>query len=216
MSSLSLSSEVNNSYKILPSQIKIILLGDSGAGKTTLCHFLMHKVFKSDTQSTIGVAYQKTKITLDSGREVELSLWDSAGQEKYRSIGPIYYRDADGAIVVYDITDQRSFEKAESWVDTLREMSGGTLPTCALVGNKLDLITTASSDDDQLVVEQDEAEALAQKHSMLYYQTSAKTGENVEQVFRELTNKVVEKLSRRRSRAVTVQEQAHVEDGCCS
>src|SRR3989338_7016117 len=91
------------SYRDLRRQIKVILLGDSGAGKTTLAYYLIHKKSIDTLDSTIGVAYSTTTVDLGGGNIAQVALWDSAGQEKYRSLGPIYYRDANAAIIVYDL-----------------------------------------------------------------------------------------------------------------
>jgi len=125
----------NESYDAL---FKVILVGDSGVGKTSLLARLTGKSFNFNQKATIGVEFAVKTLELEGGARVKLQIWDTAGQERYRSISKSYYRGAVAGIIVYDITDHNSFEHIEKWVKELRE-NAKDVAVIMLCGNKRDL-----------------------------------------------------------------------------
>jgi small GTP-binding protein len=156
--------------------VKVVVIGDSHTGKTSLLNRLVHGSFSPATQSTLGVDFMVKQITVD-GSSIELQLWDTAGQEVFRSITRIYYRGAAGALIVYDLTIPSTFESVEGWYREIREAAGEKVAV-VLIGNKSDLV--------QCEITEDKGEAFAKRHAIQYFQTSAKTGEGVEEALHAL------------------------------
>eukprot|EP01102_Stenamoeba_stenopodia_P010911 TRINITY_DN3328_c0_g1_i1.p1 TRINITY_DN3328_c0_g1~~TRINITY_DN3328_c0_g1_i1.p1 ORF type:complete len:808 (+),score=118.65 TRINITY_DN3328_c0_g1_i1:114-2537(+) len=130
---------------------KVVVIGDSGVGKTCLCSRLIGKGFSNSSAPTIGAVFQRTSVQIN-GTTVDLDLWDTAGQERYRAIAPLYYRGAQGAFVVYDCTCQQSFENAKDWIQELRRYAEPDI-VIVLVGNKSDLVTPEAEAVSTLEVE---------------------------------------------------------------
>jgi Ras-related protein Rab-21 len=160
------------------STYKIVLLGEGRVGKTCLCLRYVNNKFSSDQQSTLEATYLEKRLNLGN-KSVKLNIWDTAGQERYHALGPIYYRDANGALLVYDITDRDSFTKVRNWVKELRKIIGNKI-VLVIAGNKCDL-------EKYRQVEESEATEYAQSVGAIHIQCSAKTGVNVEQAFLEIT-----------------------------
>mmetsp|Transcript_50365 Transcript_50365/g.128241 ORF Transcript_50365/g.128241 Transcript_50365/m.128241 type:complete len:211 (-) Transcript_50365:92-724(-) len=160
---------------------KIVALGEGRVGKTSLLRRYVRGTFSDREASTQQAAYLEKQLALDGG-QVQLSLWDTAGQERFHSLAPIYYRDADGALLVYDITDVESFRRVAKWVEELRVL--GTMCPLLIIGNKSDLRTEAR-------VPQPEAEAYARSIGARHCLASAKSGAGVEEAFVSLTQDVV-------------------------
>ena len=158
---------------------KVIVLGDSGVGKTSLCHVCKFKIFPENVEVTIGFDVWEKGIHLPScpGGQVRLQLWDTAGQERFRfSITGKYYRGTHGAIFIYDITNADSFENIAHWERELDKQVLGTVnPIKFLVGTKTDL-------ESQRKVPRPTAENFAKKHLMHFFEFSAK--ENIEEIDR--------------------------------
>ena len=112
---------------------KLVFIGDSGVGKTSLVDRTVKNCFSETTDYTIGAAFQRYVLRVDDKTVVTYNIWDTAGQERYRSLGPIYYRGSDAAILVYDITNNNSFENIESWIYNLKTVLGSDI-VLALVG----------------------------------------------------------------------------------
>jgi len=129
------------------------------------------------------------KKMMVQGKQVHLSIWDTAGQERFHALGPIYYRDSHGAILVYDITDEDSFHKVQSWVKELKKMLGADI-CLVIAGNKVDL-------EKNRKVDRAMAEQYAHSVGAAHIHTSAKLNTGVEQVFQTLSDKMVEVASRR-------------------
>mmetsp|Transcript_10164 Transcript_10164/g.22493 ORF Transcript_10164/g.22493 Transcript_10164/m.22493 type:complete len:205 (+) Transcript_10164:194-808(+) len=166
---------------------KIVVLGEGRVGKTSLLRRYVRGTFDAGEASTQHAAYVEKQITV-AGRPVKLNLWDTAGQERFHSLAPIYYRDADGALLVYDITDPDSFERASKWVNELRAM-GRTCPV-SIVGNKCDMQTQAR-------VPMAKAEAYARQVGGGHSWASAKSGTGVEEAFLGLVQSVLQSSSSR-------------------
>ena len=158
----------------LPQSFKIVIVGDSSTGKTSILERLLNNSFQSEIFPTVGIEF-KSYLTSIDGQQVKLNLWDTAGQEKYRAVAKSYFRNAVGALLVFSICDHESFSHVEEWLSSLEE---GCLPNAVflLVGNKVDLAENRE-------VTEDEAKTLADRHGLDYIETSAKTSENVAEAF---------------------------------
>ncbi|XP_010688186.2 ras-related protein RHN1 isoform X3 [Beta vulgaris subsp. vulgaris] len=157
-------------------QAKLVLLGDMGTGKTSLVLRFVKGQFFDYQESTIGAAFFTEVLSLDN-TIVKLDIWDTAGQERYHSLAPMYYRGAAAAVVVYDITSAESFEKAKRWTQELQRQASPHMFT-ALVGNKADL-------DEKREVDNEVAEQYAKENGLHFFETSAKTAQNVNELFYE-------------------------------
>lgn len=157
---------------------KLVFLGEQGVGKTSVITRFMYDTFDNNYQATIGIDFLSKTMYLED-RTVRLQLWDTAGQERFRSLIPSYIRDSSGAIVVYDISSRNSFEQTSKWIQDVRAERGQEV-VIVLVGNKTDVA------DDKRQVALEEAEAKAKEFDVLFVETSAKNGENIKQLFRQL------------------------------
>mmetsp|Transcript_24122 Transcript_24122/g.61250 ORF Transcript_24122/g.61250 Transcript_24122/m.61250 type:complete len:230 (-) Transcript_24122:49-738(-) len=159
---------------------KVVFLGQSGTGKTSIIRQFMHGTFDDSYQATVGMDFV-SKLLRPEGRSksVRLQLWDTAGQERFRALIPGYLRDASACIVVYDITSRPSFEQTRSWVDQAQQERAPGEICLALVGNKVDL-------EEERAVSVDEGKALAAELGALFFEASARTAERVNAVFDEL------------------------------
>ena len=163
-----------------PVQVKVVLLGESGVGKSSIVLRFVADNFKADGEATLGASYMG-KILHIGDKSIKFNIWDTAGQERYHSLAKMYYRDANAAILVYDITKKGSFENLKRWHRELIE-SGPKDLAIVVAGNKEDLVENES-------VSPDEASAWARSIGAALKKTSAKTSYGVEQVFKELASK---------------------------
>ncbi|KAI9167429.1 Vacuolar protein sorting-associated protein [Paramyrothecium foliicola] len=183
------------------SSVKLVLLGEAAVGKSSLVLRFVNNDFQENKEPTIGAAFLTQKCNLPT-RTIKFEIWDTAGQERFASLAPMYYRNAQAALVVYDLTKPTSLVKAKHWVAELqRQASPGIV--IALVGNKLDLTSEpapAGDDDgddgddsgDARKVSTEEAKSYAEEESLLFFETSAKTGHNVTEVFTAIANAIPE------------------------
>lgn len=163
---------------------KFIIIGSSGVGKTAILKRLVEDTFSSDSQSTIGVEFDSTVIEVD-GQQVKLQIWDTAGQERFRSIAKAYYRNAVGVILVFDITERKTFDELSSWLNDVHTLCDPNA-VIQLIGNKADLAS-------QRAVTLTEAEAFASHQHMQYLETSAKGGDNVREAFVRVASDILSK-----------------------
>lgn len=166
-------------------QFKLVLLGESAVGKSSIVHRFVKNTFDDLRESTIGAAFLTQTITIpESNTTVKFEIWDTAGQERYKSLAPMYYRNAHAALCVYDITSRLSFNKAQDWIKELKKQAPEGI-IIALVGNKSDL-------DDNREVEESEVEEYVQQHneldggSIITAECSAKTGDGVLEIFNKI------------------------------
>jgi len=164
--------------------VKLLLLGDSAVGKSSLLMRFCEARFDQNFVLTIGVDF-KVKQVERNGKKLKLQVWDTAGQERFRTITPAYYRAAMGVVITYDITDPATFENIRYWVKQLDE-NGDSKVQKILVGNKCDLA-------EERKVATEDGEALASEYNMSFFETSAKTGQSVDDAFLRITDQVVEK-----------------------
>jgi len=155
-------------------QFKLVLLGESAVGKSSLVLRFVKGQFHEYQESTIGAAFLTQTVCLDD-TTVKFEIWDTAGQERYHSLAPMYYRGAQAAIIVYDITNPDTFERAKTWVKELQRQASANI-VIALAGNKADLA-------NKRALEYEEANAYAEENSLLFLETSAKTAMNVNDIF---------------------------------
>jgi len=160
-------------------QAKMVLLGDMGAGKSSLVLRFVKGQFFDYQESTIGAAFL-TKTMPEE--HVKFEIWDTAGQERYHSLAPMYYRGAAAAVVVYDVTSTDSFTKAKNWVKELQRQGNPNM-VMALAGNKADL-----ADARQVTAE--EGKAYADENGLSFWETSAKSNQNVSDLFKDIANRL--------------------------
>ncbi|KAF8203923.1 GTP-binding protein RAB5 [Pholiota molesta] len=168
-------------------QFKLVLLGESAVGKSSLVLRFVKDQFDDYRESTIGAAFLTQTVTLDDQTTVKFEIWDTAGQERYKaciffSLAPMYYRNANCAVVVYDITQSASLEKARTWIRELQRQADPSI-VIALCGNKLDLSARRQ-------VSQEEAKKYADEEGLMWTETSAKTGEGVTEIFTAIAQKL--------------------------
>ncbi|KAG7194378.1 Vacuolar protein sorting-associated protein 21 [Scheffersomyces spartinae] len=170
--------------------VKLVLLGEAAVGKSSLVLRFVSNEFQENKEPTIGAAFLTQKLTIGD-RAIKYEIWDTAGQERFASLAPMYYRNAQAALVVYDVTKPASFVKARQWVKELREQASKDI-TIALVGNKYDLVEDDNEEDLVRKVNVEEGQNLADEEGLLFFETSAKTGYNVKDVFVAIGNKIPE------------------------
>ena len=161
---------------------KIILIGDTGVGKTALLSKYLKGVFPKSPLSTVATEFATKIIQIKDGGSIKAQIWDTAGEEKYKSITFHHYRKSVGALIVYDITKRITFLNVMNWYDDLM-LKADKDCIIALIGNKLDLIQKNERKRD---VTKEEAQEYANENNMLFYETSAYNGDNISDIFEEL------------------------------
>lgn len=164
--------------------MKLLLVGDSGVGKSCLLLRFVEDKFNPSFITTIGIDF-KIRTIESKGKKVKLQVWDTAGQERFRTITTAYYRGAMGIVLIYDVTDARTFENVENWFQTVTQHANDDAQIF-LVGNKLD-------DEENRQVSREQGQQLAQKLNIPFLEASAKTNDNVESIFYELAGIIQDK-----------------------
>jgi small GTP-binding protein len=185
---------------------KIVLVGAAHTGKTSIANRFVYNDFAPNTIPTVQPAFFQKTISTD-GTDLLLEIWDTAGQEQYRSLGPLFYRDADVGIVVFDLTDSSSFGKCKQWVADLRNARGLDI-AIVLVGNKCDLPAIRT-------VAFDSAAQFARSINVVTVETSAKTGENVRLLFDTVAKEIVKRNSHKDDRKPGARIKQNAEGECC-
>ena len=162
--------------------LKIVLIGEASVGKTSIIYQFIDKIFQEDIQSTIGGTFNSKSIKCNNNKTLNLEIWDTAGQERYRCVTKMFYKEADVAILVYDITSKSSFEELKNyWVEQVLEASPKNI-MLVIVANKSDLI-----DNEQ--VDEEEARNYAKKVKADFFVISAKENNSVNELFKSIAKK---------------------------
>lgn len=164
--------------------LNFIIIGNSNVGKSTVMIRFTEKNFVNLNDATIGVEYGSREIIIDD-KKIKIVIWDTAGQERYRAVTRSYYRNTCCAILAYDITNRASFEAITDWLHDIKQLSND--PIIVLIGNKSDII-------DKRVVNYEEGESLAKQYNMLFLETSAKSGEIINNLFIKAAEAVMMKI----------------------
>ena len=172
---------------VITPECKIVILGDGAVGKTSVALRFIENKFSDAHIVTLGATFQQPKVKLKNGNTVKLNLWDTTGEEKFKSMIPMYYKNAKGVILIYDISSRKSFESVEYWIEELNEHVKAENTVMYLVGNKKDL------PPEKREVPSSMAAKIAEEQGIFFLEVSAKSGENVNELF---TN-IAEELARR-------------------
>ena len=166
--------------------LKYIIIGDAAVGKSNLLLRFAQNDFKTEYQLTIGVEFGAKNLDINN-KKFRLQIWDTAGQENYRSITRAYYKNSVCAVLVYDISNRETFEHISNWIEDCTAQSPKTV-FMILVGNKSDLINNRQ-------VSFEEGKEMAKNNNMMFFETSAKTGENVNNIFEESAKEINNKIN---------------------
>ncbi|KAJ7393845.1 hypothetical protein OS493_003512 [Desmophyllum pertusum] len=170
---------------------KILILGDSGVGKTCLIFRFIEDVFSDSYISTIGIDCRSRVVDLD-GTKVRLQIWDTAGQERFRTLTSAYYRGAMGIILVYDITTEDSFKHIAQWLQNIQDNASPDVCK-VLVGNKLDA-------EDERIIDSTRGQLITENTELEFFETSARTGEGVTEAFMAVARQIKEYRERKGAR----------------
>lgn len=187
-------------------QYKLLLIGEQAVGKSSLLNRYVDNVFEVNIMGTAGLDLKK-KIIEIKGEKIKIYIFDSAGQERFRSIAKNQFAKADGILVIYDITDRKSFEGVNMWMNSIqKELEGGT--ECLLIGNKIDLVSSR-------VVSLKEGEDLAQQYKVPFIETSAKESVNVKDAFMKVINSLYQKDIEKKQKGNAKKKEGHRKSGGC-
>ena len=163
---------------------KILTIGESGVGKTCILRRFVENKFLKNHLATIGIDF-KTKTLTINNQEIKLKIWDTAGQERFRNITTQYYKGADGIVLVYDVTDDASYEKIRDWMDQILSNTQKDDIGLVLLGNKCDM--------EPRSVTEEQGNKLAEELKISYFETSALTGQGIKEAFEQLTRDIMKK-----------------------
>jgi small GTP-binding protein len=176
---------------------KILLLGDSSVGKTCFLKRYIDDTFQDVYLSTIGFDYKYKCITLKEGKNIKLQIWDTAGQERFRTIAKSYYKGAHGIILMYDVTDQKSFDSIKKWLEQIKEEAPNKV-SVLLVANKIDI--------EKRIITKEDGENIAKSYDLDIYESSAKDNINVSEAFEDLAEKINAKYKIMKERGKKLEE----------
>ena len=179
-------------------KVIISILGESTVGKTSIIKKFINNSFDSEMLPTIGIDFYTRKLTLLKGEEKKIVIYDTSGQEQYHSISSSMIRKAEGILLVYDITKQKTFDILIEWVNKIREIREKDFPI-VLIGNKCDL-------EEERVINKDEGEKFARENEIEFYETSCKDGTNIENSILILIYKIIEKQKIQRLKQLEEEE----------
>ena len=187
-------------------EFKVVMIGSVAVGKTAIANRLQFKRFDEEYQPTVGAGYIPYRTTYD-GKDIELQIWDTAGMERYKSLGSIYYRDAHAAIIVYDQTSMESADSLQMWLDSFR----ATVKTpcyIAIAANKDDL--------PRKVVPVEKIKEWAQGQGFDFFITSAKDGTGVNEMFNSLVKSLIKQGKAESSKVPALRKTKKDNKGCCN
>ena len=177
--------EKSDNYEYI---FKLILIGNSGVGKSSILQRYIQKIFNDSYSSTIGVDFFMKSLTIGD-KSIKLQLWDTAGTEKFRSITTGYYRGADAAFVVFDLSSKYSYNSLNEWIESYYKFSNPDVEkNVILIGNKCDLV-------DKREVTNEEIENFIKNNNINYFETSAKEGKNIDEAFLFIAEKLVKQYA---------------------
>ena len=188
--------------------IKIGLLGDGSVGKTSICNTFTGIEFDNDTMTTVGTAKFEKKITLSNEKVIKLVLWDTTGQERFRSAGFRTIRSVQGIALVFDVINRASFDNIEKWLNEIKD--NFDRPCLVLLGNKIDI------DEDKWKVSQEEIDKFVQEKKITYYPTSAKTNQGINEAFTDMANLIYKKIEgKKKDNIVITKIEKKQKKKCC-
>ena len=167
---------------------KILLLGDSSVGKTCFLKRYTENTFQDAYLSTIGFDFKYKFVTLEEGKTVKVQLWDTAGEERFRTIAKSYYKGAHGIVLIYDVTNRKTYENIRKWMNQIKDDSSSNI-SIILVANKIDC------ENEFRQVTKEEGEVLAKNNNLPIFEASAKDNINVEESFKYLIEEINKKIS---------------------
>ena len=173
--------EENNDDNSNTNVFKILTIGDGGVGKTSILRRYVENKFLKHHLSTIGIDFLSKTLKIKD-KEIKLKIWDTAGQERYRQITSHIYKDADGIILVFDVTSEESFNQITDWMEQIKNNVSKEEINLILIGNKCDLADR--------MVEKERGEEMAEKLKIKYFETSALTGQGINEAFEELAKQI--------------------------
>ena len=171
----------DDNYELM---VKVVIVGDSGVGKTNIMSKYLKNEFHEDSKATVGVEFGSKQFNIQ-GHQVKAQIWDTAGQERYKAITSAYYKGAKGAFIVYDISRKNTFDSISRWVSDITATADKKI-TLILIGNKSDL-------EDQRQVTKEQGEDKAKELDLAFLETSALSGNNLEKAFQIMINEVYKK-----------------------
>ncbi|MEE9376885.1 MAG: GTP-binding protein [Candidatus Lokiarchaeia archaeon] len=169
---------------------KVIIIGPGAVGKTSLLNRFVHNEFSLKYKLTIGVDFLTKVLEYEPSKFVKLHIWDIGGQEKFKFLHRSFYEGAFGALLVFDLSRHQTFSSMKNWLSEMHSIVINDIPS-VIIGNKTDLIPEIGQ-----IIDRSEVEEYAKKEGCFYAETSAKTGENVENAFLELTNRMIKKMGK--------------------
>ena len=167
-------------------EIKVCLLGDVSVGKTSIASRYCKNTFSDLYINTIGGAYQQQSVSLNNGTKIRLHIWDTSGQDRFRSMTNLYYQDAQVAILTYDVTNEESLESLNYWLEQLNNKVEVDNMILCLAGNKIDV------EASKKVISTSKGKAFAEENNMIFFETSAKTGAGIKELFQAIAVKAYE------------------------
>ena len=198
--------DLNSSYELT---IKLLIVGDSTVGKTNFIYRFIENNFKETYFASTGIDLKTTSINIDD-KPIKIQIWDTAGQEKYKSITKTLFLKAQGILALYDVTSESSFFNLKNWLNLIEEECNPDVPII-IVGNKIDL-------ENQRVIEKEKAIEYTNQKKIEYIETSSKTGENINKAIHLITKKVLQKLGHNRNLSFSLDSSSSkkkLNHGCC-
>ena len=186
----------DESYDLI---FKLILIGDTGVGKSNILSRYINNEFSLATQPTVGVEFG-SKIIKKDDKSIKLQIWDTAGQERYKSITNAYYKGSKGAFIVYDISRKTTFENVDKWIGELKDNASEDVHIM-IVGNKSDL-------EDKREVNTEEVAKKAEQYKIAFCETSALKGKNIEFAFESLVNEITKNVENERKTEIKTEEES--------